>query len=230
MSSRIVKPCAACGKDMFLKPSHSFQKFCSLACRSAGHFEIRTCPECSVPFRVELNRALANRGEFCSRKCQRLANLPEKRFWKKVNKDGQVPVHVPELGPCWVWICSVDELWYGFFRVSNHESMRKAHRASWIMAHGDPGTLLVLHKCDNPSCVRPDHLFLGTNQDNCDDKFRKGREGNLFGSSAPHAKLTEEQVRFIRSSTDRPCALARRFNVGNSTIWNVLRRNSWKRI
>lgn len=230
MSSRIVKPCAACGKEMFLKPSHSSQKFCCMACRSVGHFEIRTCPECSSPFRVELNRALANRGEFCSRKCQRLANLPEKRFWKKVSKEGPIPVHVPELGPCWVWTCSVDELGYGFFRVSNRENMRKAHRVSWLMAHGDPGKLLVLHKCDNPSCVRPDHLFLGTNQDNCDDRERKGRGARLIGESSPRAKLTEAHVLEIRASGESVASLAKRFCVATSTIAHAISRRSWSHI
>lgn len=80
---------------------------------------------------------------------------------------------------CWNWSGCKDELGYGRIHYKNNIGRRPyigTHRASWIVFNGDiPDGLLVLHKCDNPSCINPDHLFLGTNRDNCNDKMKKGR-------------------------------------------------------
>ena len=94
------------------------------------------------------------------------------RFWSKVKK-----------GPdCWEWQAGREWDGYGIFSIS-HVSYR-AHRLSWIMTNGGTGGLLVLHKCDNPSCVRPDHLWLGTVADNNADRDAKGRtaRGDRHGS------------------------------------------------
>ena len=96
------------------------------------------------------------------------------RFWAKVDKDGPVPVHMPHLGPCWVWIGTAQSRWYGHFAVDGR--YRYTHRLSYTMHYGEiPAGLIVCHACDNPSCVRPDHLFLGTHSDNAWDRSAKGR-------------------------------------------------------
>lgn len=102
------------------------------------------------------------------------------RFWDKVNKDGPVPQHVPHLGKCWVWTGAKAHKGYGAISGEGFRSKRDlAHRVSWRLHHGDvPQGLWVLHKCDNPPCVRPDHLFLGTSQDNHADMMRKGRHAH----------------------------------------------------
>lgn len=95
----------------------------------------------------------------------------EERFWEKVEK----------LTDCWVWTAGTDDKGYG--RILNkrkeHGGETRAHRLSWILHNGPiPTGLYVLHKCDNPPCVRPDHLFLGTNLDNMRDMKEKGRAAN----------------------------------------------------
>ncbi len=99
------------------------------------------------------------------------------RFWAKVNREGPIPAHVARLGPCWLWTASTIR-GYGQFKVydNRHQPVESyAHRASWWLAHGEPPTACVLHHCDNPLCVRPSHLFLGSRQDNLDDARHKGR-------------------------------------------------------
>lgn len=91
------------------------------------------------------------------------------RFWSRVLKtpDGR-------LGRCWLWVGEVDKDGYG--RVKHKGRGHRTHRMSWELTNGQiPKGILVLHTCDNPTCVRPSHLFLGTTQDNIDDKTRKGR-------------------------------------------------------
>lgn len=93
------------------------------------------------------------------------------RFWAKVNKDGPVPEHMKHLGRCWEWTAGLC-CGYGFFRWKE----RRAHRISWMLHYGDiPNGQWVLHKCDNPKCLRPEHLFLGTIVENNADRDAKGR-------------------------------------------------------
>lgn len=88
------------------------------------------------------------------------------RFWDKVNKKGK----------CWIWTAALSDRGYGSMEVRGNGL--RAHVISWCIAHHRNTTpnLLVLHKCDNPSCVNPKHLFLGTPQDNTDDMRNKGRD------------------------------------------------------
>src|SRR5437867_3583750 len=103
---------------------------------------------------------------------------------------------------CWVWLGMKDpggrgQFPYGIFKIKNHRY--KAHRVAWELAKGPiPKGLCVLHKCDNPPCVNPDHLFLGTKGDNFADARAKGRLIALRGEEASMAKLTWKQVREIR--------------------------------
>ncbi len=99
------------------------------------------------------------------------------RFWKMVDKD--TPVH-PILGTsCWLWTGCKLPYAHGQFNVGNHKIVL-AHRFSWELHYGSiPEGLYVCHHCDNPSCVRPDHLFIGTQKDNVQDCIQKGRPGYL---------------------------------------------------
>jgi len=89
-------------------------------------------------------------------------------FWSRVElADG-----------CWLWTGTADKNGYGTVTARIYRSKSynfKAHRLSWYLYNGDPGDSLVMHTCDNPPCVNPDHLFLGTNQDNMTDMLQKGR-------------------------------------------------------
>ena len=91
--------------------------------------------------------------------------LPE-FFWKRVKKT-QI---------CWIWTGRFDGVGYGIIQLGRGEKRKGAHRASWELHYGKiPDGLMICHHCDNPSCVRPDHLFLGTQKDNLQDASRKGR-------------------------------------------------------
>lgn len=91
----------------------------------------------------------------------------EERFWAKVKKSDT----------CWEWLGAKDELKYGMFRpIGVLSSSVRAHRVAFVLTYGMfDVSLKVCHKCDNPSCVRPDHLFLGTHRDNARDRDSKGR-------------------------------------------------------
>src|SRR5690348_13985474 len=99
----------------------------------------------------------------------------EQRFWAKVNKDGPPPAHCPELGPCWLWTASTAGKGYGQFGLGRRGAgIAMAHRFSWELHNGAiPEGLAVLHKCDTPLCVRPDHLRIGTMGDNNRDMYAK---------------------------------------------------------
>jgi hypothetical protein len=89
------------------------------------------------------------------------------RFFEKVDKTDD----------CWNWLAS--KKWDGYGQVKFEGSMQTAHRTSWILHNGPvPEKLCVLHKCDNPGCVNPEHLFLGTQRDNVHDAIKKGRHVN----------------------------------------------------
>jgi len=107
------------------------------------------------------------------RRNRRSASI-DSRFWPKVDRNG--PVVRAELGPCWVWIGSLKDTGYGQLSAPHRGVPLKAHRVSWELHHGPiPDGLWVLHRCDNRRCVRPDHLWLGTDADNKSDMEAKGR-------------------------------------------------------
>lgn len=93
------------------------------------------------------------------------------RFWSKVGKTGTV-----EYPNCWIWMAYRNKKGYGRFRVQN--KMWLAHRVSWSLSNGEiPKGKQILHKCDNPPCVNPDHLKLGTSVDNMRDRDQRRRHG-----------------------------------------------------
>ena len=104
----------------------------------------------------------------------------QSRFWAKVDTSGG----------CWKWMASTDRKGYG--HISYRSQLLQAHRVSYIMVYGPiPDGLCVLHKCDNPGCVNPDHLFLGTHKDNSDDKISKGRDRHAIGNQNGSRKYPE---------------------------------------
>lgn len=150
----------------------------------------------------------------------------EERFWSKVDK-------TPGLGPngdCWEWRASTRSngtgLVYGQLTVDKvHWS---AHRFSWKMHFGDPQNMCVCHRCDNTLCVRPDHLFLGTNKDNSFDMLVKGR--SMFGEKNKTSVLTEQDVIAIRNSNLTQVKLAEIYGVDQTQISNIITRKQWRHI
>lgn len=149
-------------------------------------------------------------------------NAPlEERFWAKVDKTND----------CWIWTGSRDQRGYG--RIKNGGN-KLASRISWEMHFSPiPPGMFVCHHCDNPPCVRPNHLFLGTQQDNMQDMRAKHRGGDsaLHGASHHQAKLTEQEVLLIRQfrrGIDNVVAFAVQFNISKSQVYAISRGASWK--
>ncbi len=158
----------------------------------------------------------------------------ESRFWGYVNKRG--PVHPVLKTRCWLWTASVFKNGLGYGQV--HSSGGRgvvAHRVSWSLHMGEiPIGKLVLHKCDNPICVNPEHLFLGDHQANNEDMWTKGRSRVLTGEDTSQHILTEREVVDIRRLYARGKfgykRLAKKFGVAPQTIVHVIKRNTWKHI
>ena len=169
----------------------------------------------------------------------------EDRFWAKVDKNGPTPEHMPEIGPCWVWKGRIVRGGYGALRVAGHHSY--AHRAAYALQYAAiPVGMLVCHRCDNPSCVRGDHLFLGTHRDNTLDMFQKGRgavgerhgshthpESRPVGSANGRSRLTEDDVRAIRQLCRAGYSqrvVARQFGVVHGAVRDIMSGRRWSYI
>lgn len=146
----------------------------------------------------------------------------EDRFWSKVDTNG--PIF--KGSPCWLWTAFVNKKGYGTIRISRG-SMGMAHRVSWLLTYGEiPNGLHVLHKCDNPPCVNPEHLFLGTALDNNRDREAKGRGVRLYGSDHGMSKVTAVEVETIRNlyATGQYLQreLAEKFGICQSQVSNIV--------
>lgn len=138
-------------------------------------------------------------------------------FWSNVFK-----------GPgCWIWTGLRSGKGYGVFSMSiAGRHYEKAHRVSWALERGDiPGGLHVLHGCDNSRCVNPDHLRLGTNAENTEDRKRTGRQ--ITGERNGRAKLTPEIVQQIRASNRPDTEWAAELGVHSTTINSARRGKKW---
>lgn len=136
---------------------------------------------------------------------------------------------------CWIWLGTVDGKGYGVTAGKKRYGHQIASRYSYDAYKGSPDGMQVCHKCDNPPCVNPDHLFLGTAKDNYDDMVRKGRKVVVYVRGERHgkSKLTEDDVRWIRANYEpfvrgKTCnALAKKLGVHERTVDSVIRGHSW---
>lgn len=139
--------------------------------------------------------------------------------------------HTERVGECWQWTAGAGHRGYGMVYIGGRRApgisrTRAAHRVAYVLATGRdiPCGMLVCHRCDNPPCVNPDHLFLGTYADNYHDAKRKGR--HTAGERHGRLKITDEQVREIRAAVDAgtvKARLAERYGVSQTTIGRVAR-------
>lgn len=206
---------------------------------SDGSTQVRRCLFCDAamtPKPYEDNYRFRHR-TYCGRRCagthQRQREVAERapikrqldeaRFWSKVDKSS---------GPdgCWLWTGSRISTGYG--NVYYLGSMVLAHRLSLMLSGVDvQPSVFVCHKCDNPPCCNPAHLFLGTNADNVADMISKDRHSR--GERNGHAKLSPEsvsEIRRLRSDGATEIELSARFGVSRATISDISRRRSWTHI
>lgn len=150
------------------------------------------------------------------------------RFWKFVSP-------CPNTG-CWLWVGAYQRKGYGHIGIGRRgQGNITASRLSFLIHHGPiPDGMFVLHKCDNPTCVNPDHLFCGTNADNmadCKSKGRaRGKDEPLRGEDHHLTVLTSDDVRLIRSSKGTCADVGKSFGVSSSTVWNIRNKKTWSHV
>lgn len=134
---------------------------------------------------------------------------------------------IPETG-CWIWLGSITKHGYGKMTLGAKTHI-SAHRASYELKHGQiPEGMLALHHCDVKCCVNPDHIFLGTQQANMNDKVCKNRQAN--GIKHGMSKLTEEQAKEAKFGNVKPVELAKKFNCSATTIRQIRSGLYWKHL
>lgn len=180
-----------------------------------------TCKHCETP-------AIA-RG-LCGRHYQRLAKWGDPLREKPTEKERFMRLVAEDRAGCWLWAGTRLPQGYGQFRtgsvIDGSRRYERAHRAAWRLFKGPiPGDLVVCHACDNPPCVNPGHLFLGTLSDNAQDALAKGRL--RARESHPGAKLTEADVASIRCTDESAASLAARLGVTESHVYRIRRAERW---
>lgn len=170
--------------------------------------------------------------EYCEKHYQRARKSggPEDREGHHLPLSEKFFMRVEKTDSCWNWVGPTRK-GYGSIWVDGKNV--RVHRASWVLKFGEiPSGLLVLHKCDNPSCVNPDHLYIGTQKDNMKDKVDRNRcaHRDNKGEHSGRAVLTNEMILAIRSDTRMNKDIADSYSVDKSTISDIKRRKSWKHI
>jgi len=134
---------------------------------------------------------------------------------------------IDEATGCWIW---TSDVWV----ARNKWRHTTAHRASWEIHNGPiPPGLQVCHRCDNPPCVNPEHLWLGTSRENSHDRDGKGRTSRLAGETNPQCKLTTDDVIRIRAliaSGAKRGEVSSQFSVCRKTIRDIVRRSKWAHV
>ncbi len=149
------------------------------------------------------------------------------KFWQRVKKSDE----------CWEWQGYRDKSGYGRTQIGNwrvNPHLVMAHRLSFAINIQQPGSFLVLHKCDNRCCVNPDHLFLGDQQENIRDMDMKQRRASADGERAGSAKMTNEKVlearKLYADGGLTITGLAIKYGLSKHCMGKVLRRKSWKHV
>lgn len=213
--NRIYRVCAQCFETFSVSP-YNFKRaggvFCSKKCRIAKQSAERTaksvasmvphaCPWCSKTYGVLPWETKLGRKVFCGRACDNASRAersshPEIKFWKYVNKTEG----------CWLWAGGQSK---GYGQINTPEK-KYAHRFSWEIHNGPiPAGMCVLHKCDVPFCVRPDHLFLGTDADNSRDRIQKRRGIIRLVTAFGETKAMSEWLRDARCLGSRDSIVGR---------------------
>lgn len=142
---------------------------------------------------------------------------------------------------CWLWLANKNNKGYGMIRAGGLAPKVLAHRVSYEIFKGKiPDGLVVMHSCDNPSCVNPSHLSAGTMLENTQDMIKKGRKvvgvnpdnkpPSFRGAAHPRAKISEETAREIKNSKERRSELIKRLGVTTSTVKSIKSGRTWKHL
>lgn len=147
----------------------------------------------------------------------------------KPNKEKFMRHVLKDVSGCWLWTAHIDEHGYGRYTLDG--VFMGAHRAAYKIFVGEiPLGLLALHKCDNPQCCNPEHLFIGTQKDNMQDKIKKGRANWALGERCGSSKLNNEKVLKIKNSIEHSSVLARVFGVDPRTIRDIKNNITWRHL
>lgn len=142
------------------------------------------------------------------------------RFWSRVSKTET----------CWIWLGPKHRQGYGRVGFKGNRAAY-AHRVSYELTHGPiPTGMFVLHGCDNPPCVRPDHLRLGTQKENAADMHSRGRANRPLGSRATHSRLTETQARRAKYGQEKLAPLSRELGVSYQALYEIRNGRTWRHI
>lgn len=184
----------------------------------------KICQHCRQEF-THATRGQNQPRHFCSIQC-----CNDSRRKDVVAKFNALLIRSDNPYECWGWKGQVNNKGYGMIALPKPARRSVlAHRLSFQLFNGEiPDGMHVLHKCDNPICCNPRHLFWGTQTDNMQDASAKGRTHR--GERTPGAKLTEEMVRDILASHDTHEAIAARLGVSRTTVTNVRNRKIWKHV
>jgi len=143
------------------------------------------------------------------------------RFWAKVRRGTD--------SECWEWIAHRNRDGYGHIYIAKR--LLRAHRVSWVIAFGNiEDGACVLHRCDNPSCVNPKHLFIGTHKDNVEDMRNKGRQ-RWIKAGEKRIKLSREQVEMLRGDKANGASstqLAAKYGISRSHARRIANGTKWK--
>jgi hypothetical protein len=185
-----------------------------------------TCPECGAAYSVN-GECMANRRKYCSYRCARKA-VSRRRdyaaaFWQRMRKNGS----------CLEWTGATEFGGYG--HAAYKGKIQKTSRIAYQLIHGPiPVGMCVLHRCDNPLCCNPEHLFLGTIADNNRDKEMKNRGNHAKGTRHARAKLTEGLVLELRQrysgGESSYKKLAEEYDVHPATIREAVLGLTWRHI
>lgn len=193
---------------------------------------MKTCEQCGVDKPLIDFYAHAQSAQGRLRRCKlcMIAASREKKplkVWPTVMERFNKKIHITP--GCWLWLASKDSGGYGLLNISGKQE--KAHRVSYRLFVGNiPDGLQVCHRCDTPACVNPDHLFVGTNKENMEDRERKGRGVRQFGENHHSAKLTMEIARSIRADRRRQRDIGAQYGVSQHTVWQIKQNKIWREV
>ena len=184
--------------------------------------KIKKCQVCHKEFKIQNQRD--EKAKFCSWKCRKVKNLSINYLLQFIEIDDKTK--------CWNWKSTKDKNKYGTKKYKG--KYYKTHRLFYEICNGKiPKDMCVCHRCDNPSCCNPDHLFLGTQLENIQDMINKNRQRSAIGEINKSSKLTEIEVIEIRNLYAQGISsrqLGKKFNINKSTILHIIHRRSWKHI